>query len=89
MNYPTRNRPLVKTTIVVITIVVITCTTKLTVQYWDALSPCPNKGKELHMCVWQGPLAVTLQKTNFLGSTLTRLRPLHVFLQTTLLFSLL
>ena len=46
VNYPTRNRPLVKTTIVV-----ITCTTKLTVQYWDALSPCPNKGKEIHMCV--------------------------------------
>jgi len=47
VNYPTRNRPLVKTTIVV-----ITCTTKLTVQYWDALSPCPNKGKEIHMCAW-------------------------------------
>ena len=45
VNYPTRNRPLVKTTIVI-----ITCTTKLTVQYWDALSPCPNKGKEIHMC---------------------------------------
>ena len=55
VNYPMRNRPLVKTTIVV-----ITCTSKLTVQYWDALSLCPNKGKEIHMCALQKHLVYRL-----------------------------